>query len=111
MFKKIFVAVVAICAFYSFYLTFLPNYNYHMFNNELTETMKIVPPVETPKNVMKRIMRLVEEYDIPVAEEDIELELVNNSYVTRLSWEETVNYFPFYILYQKVFEYSIDTGK
>lgn len=111
MVKNIFVVIASLLLVYSFYLTFMPNYNYHMFKNELNASMEIVTIRDKPEDVIKRIMRLVDEYDIPISDEDIELENVGNLYAVRMSWEDTVNFFPFYVLYQKTYSYHIDTGK
>lgn len=111
MVKNIFVVFFSLIIAYSFYLTFMPNYNYHMFKNEIKASMDIVTQNDQPREVMKRIMRLVDEYDIPVSADDIELELVSGKYIARTSWEETVEYFPFYKLYEKTYAFQIDTGK
>jgi hypothetical protein len=111
MFKKIFIAAVIGLAIYALYLTFVPNYHGRMFINEVKETMKIVSANNQHKNVMKRIMRLRDEYFIPIVEEDVELELVDNQWVVKIYWEETVEYFPFYPLYQKTFEFYLDTSE
>ncbi|MDO8281510.1 MAG: hypothetical protein Q7U10_02620 [Thermodesulfovibrionia bacterium] len=111
MVKNIFVVLFSLVIAYSFYLTFMPNYNYHMFKNEMKASMEIVTQNDKPKDVMKRIMRLVDEYDIPVSDEDVELELATEKYTARISWEDTVQYFPFYPLYQKTYTFHIDTSK
>jgi hypothetical protein len=111
MVKKVFFVIVVILAAYCFYLTFNPNYNYHMFKNELKESLRIVRSIDRPKDVMKRVMRQIQEYDIPIVEEDIELTKLNNQYHVKMYWEETVRYFPFYTLYQKTYEFYIDTSE
>lgn len=111
MVKNIFVVIISLVIAYSFYLTFMPNYNYHMFKNEINASMDIVTQNDQHREVMKRIMRLVDEYDIPVSDEDVELELAEGKYTARLSWEDTVQYFPFYPLYQKTYAFQVDTGK
>lgn len=111
MVKNIFFVFVGIMLAYSFYLTVTPIYNYHMFKNEVKASMDIVTHNDKPKDVIKRIMRLVDEYDIPVNAEDIELELAGNKYTVRISWEDIVQYYSFYPIYQKSYSYSIDISQ
>ena len=111
MFKKIFLGVVICLAAYAFYLTFMPNYNGRLFKNEMKASMEIVRPLDQHRTVMKRIMRLRDEYSIPLTPEDVELELVHDEWIAKIYWEETVEYFPFYPLYQKTFEFYLDTSE
>jgi hypothetical protein len=92
MVKKIFGSIFIILLTYSFYLTFMPNYQYRLF-----------------KAVMRRVMRLTKEYDIPISPADVELELVHDQWSAKIYWEETIEYFPFYPLYQKNLEFYVDT--
>jgi len=111
MFKKVFGAVVIILIAYSFYLTFMPNYNYRMFKNEMKESMEIVQLTDQHKDVMRRVIRLTREYDIPIAAEDVELVLEHDQWSAKIYWEETIEYFPFFPLYQKNLEFYIDTAE
>lgn len=111
MYKNFFLGIVVILAAYIFYLTFAPVFNYYIFKNELKETMKIIRRIDRHKDVMKRIIRHTKEYNIPITAEDVELELVHDQFQAKIHWEETVEYFPFYPLYQKTFEFYIDTSE
>ncbi len=111
MVKKIFGVVVFVLLAYSFYLSFMPNYHYRMFKNEIKESMKIIRLTDDRKEVIRRVMRLTDEYDIPVTPEDIELEMVHDQWTAKLYWEETIEYFPFYPLYQKNIEFYVDTAE
>jgi hypothetical protein len=87
----------------------MPNYQYRLFKNEMKKSMEIVQLTDTHKSVMRRVMRLTKEYDIPISPADVELELVHDQWSAKIYWEETIEYFPFYPLYQKNLEFYVDT--
>ena len=90
---------------YSIYLVAIPHYNYFAFSSDVGEHMRI--NIYSPEQVKDDLMQYVEEYDIPINKEDIYLSS-ERPYKVSISWEETVDFFG---LYQKTFEFHIDTRK
>ena len=106
MIKKVFILSVVVVVVYSLYLAAVPHYRYVAFKSDLKEILR-VSVVETPEEVLTKIYNLVEEYKIPVKEEDIEL-IMDKEYIAILSWQETVNFFN---VYQRTFKFYIDTSE
>ncbi|HDO26121.1 MAG TPA: hypothetical protein ENG95_05730 [Nitrospirae bacterium] len=60
------------------------------------------------KTVMADVMRIVDQYEIPVEEKDIELTQDNKRYNIKTSWSVTVDFFT---VHQETFTFSVDTSK
>jgi hypothetical protein len=106
MIRWLFSIFVFIVIGYSLFLVAVPYYHYYAFESDLKEILK-VSVTDTPEEVMTKILDIVRKYKIPVGEEDIIL-LKEKGYTVKVSWHETVDFFN---IYQKTFEFSIDTSK
>jgi hypothetical protein len=106
MVKKLFFIGFAVILAYSVYISMIPYYHYYAFKSDLQEILK-VSLADTKEDVMEKIIEIVERYDIPVEKNAIRL-FRQKQYVVQVSWQETVDFFT---LYQKVFEFHIDTRK
>jgi hypothetical protein len=102
--KLLFFLVLGLIA-YSLFLTVVPYYRYYAFKSDLEETLR-VNVTDTPEEIMAKVLNLTKQYEIPVEEEDIDLRQ-ENKYVATISWQETVDFFT---VYQKTFEFYIDTS-
>ncbi len=103
--KTVFFLLILGLIGYSLFLVVVPHYNYFAFKSDVGELMRI--SISNPRLIKKEIMNLVEKYDIPIKEKDINLRREIRYEVT-VSWEETVDFFT---LYQKTFEFYIDTSE
>lgn len=106
MIKKSFSLLVLGLIIYSVFLIAVPYYHYYALKSDLEETLR-VSATDPPEEVMAKVLTLAGQYKIPVEEEDINLRK-EDQYIVAISWQETVDFFN---LYQKTFEFSIDTGK
>ncbi len=104
--KTVFFLLILGLIGYSLFLVVVPHYNYFVFKSDVLELLKI-KIADNPIRTTSEIMNLVEKYDIPIKEKDINLRREIRYEVT-VSWEETVDFFT---LYQKTFEFYIDTSK
>jgi hypothetical protein len=106
MIRWLFSIFVIIVIGYSLILVALPYYHYYAFESDLKEILK-VSVTDRPEEVMAKILDIVKKYKIPVREEDITL-LRERGYIVKVSWHETVDFFN---IYQKTFEFNVDTSK
>lgn len=111
MVKIILVIGVIILTVYSVAQFASPQYNYRAFKSDIEEYM-MVARVDPPHIVKREIMSMVREYNVPVEEDEVLLTKdEQGNYGVALSWSETVVLFPFYKLYEKVYEFEVDTGR
>lgn len=106
MIKKLFPLFISVLVCYLLFLIVVPYYHYYAFKSDLREILR-VSEADRPEEVMARILNLVEQYNIPIKEKDIKLKR-KKQYVVTVSWQETVDFFT---IYQKTFEFYIDTSK
>ncbi len=109
MIKILSILAILALVIYSVVLTITPYYHYHAFKSDIEEIMR-VSVTDRPEEVMTKILNLVEQYNIPVEKKDIRLSM-DKKYEAEVSWRETIVYYPFYKIYQKTFEFHIDTGE
>lgn len=104
--KLVFLLVIALIG-YSLFLIAKPHYNYYAFKSDLRERL-YVSVAEGEKEIMEEILKIAEQYNIPIEEQDIRLYKNERRYTAVISWEETVNFFN---VYQKTFEFHVDTSQ
>ena len=104
--KAILFILVFALAVYAAYLVAVPHYQYYAFKSDLNELVKV--SIGRESEVMNDIIRIMEEYEIPIGKDDIYLTKENNRYVVRTSWQVTVDFFT---IYQRTFKFDIDTSK
>ncbi len=104
--KTIIFLIFLVLTGYSLYLIAVPQYNHFAFKSDLEELLRITINND-PKKLTENIMNLVEEYAIPIKEEDLYVTWENGFWV-KTEWEETVNFFG---VYQRTFKFRIDTRK
>ena len=93
---------------YSAYLVAIPHYNYLAFKSDALEFLRISIR-NYPEKTKKEIMKIAEEYDIPIEKGDIYLQWnPKKGFLMRVAWVETVDFFG---IYQKSFKFQIDTIK
>jgi Tfp pilus assembly major pilin PilA len=106
MLKKLLLLLAFGVIAYSLFMIAIPYYRYYTFKSDLEETLQ-VNVTDTPDEIMAKILDLANQYKVPVGEEDIDLRQ-EKEYVVTVSWQETVDFFT---IYQKTFEFYIDTSK
>lgn len=107
MVKKIIFLLIAVLIIYSAVIIAIPHYNYYAFKSEVREILRLsITEKNLPLNA--EIMKLAEQYDIPITEDNIVLWQKNEIYYTKISWEETVSFLG---LYEKTFEFYFDTSE
>lgn len=85
----------------------MPVYNYHVFKSDLSEVSTWDTDVRIPdKRFKERVMKYAEESNIPIKEEDITIFQEKDKRDIAVSWTQTVNFFD---LYEKTYEFNIDT--
>ncbi len=109
MIKTLSILAILALVIYSVALIITPYYHYHAFKSDLEEILQ-VSVTDRPEEVMTKILTIVEQYSIPVEKKDIHLSM-NKKYEAEVSWQETIVFYPFYKIYQKTFEFHIDTSK
>ncbi len=107
MIKKIVFLLVIVLIGYSLFLVAKPHYNHYAFKSDLRERL-YVSVGESEKEIMEVILKIAEQYNIPIEEQDIRLHKNEMRYTVVISWEETVNFFN---VYQKTFEFHVDTSQ
>ncbi len=107
MIKKLVFLLVIVLIGYSLFLIAKPHFNYYAFKSDLRERL-IVSVGETDKKIMEEILKIAEQYNIPIEEQDIRVHKNEWRYAAVISWEKTVNFFN---VYQKTFEFHVDTSQ
>jgi hypothetical protein len=107
MVKKIIFLLIAGLIIYSAVIIAMPQYNYFAFKSEVKEIL-ILSITEKNMKVNAEIMKLAEQYDIPITEDNIVLWQKNEMYYAKISWEETVSFLG---LYEKTFAFYFDTSE
>jgi len=82
----------------------MPEYRYKVFKSDMEEVMQF--SVYNEKDLKKRIMKFVQEDNIPIKSEDDVLvyTLDKDQYMVRIAWEEYVDYFGYH---PKTYSYSL----
>lgn len=105
--KKLVFLLVIVLIGYSLFLIAEPHYNHYAFKSELRGRLNLSVG-ENEKKIMKIILEIAEQYNIPIEEQDIRLHKDERHYAAVISWEEPVNFFN---VYQKTFEFHVDTSQ
>lgn len=105
--KKIILLLIAVLIIYSAVIVAIPHYNYFAFKSEVREILKVSITVKNLQ-LSAEIMKLAEQYDIPITEDNIVLWQKNEIYYAKISWKETVSFLG---LYEKTFEFYFDTSE
>lgn len=108
MIKKLFYLAIFALFIYSLVLLAAPYYHYHAFKSDLEELLK-VSIADRPDEVMTKILDLAKQYKIPIEKNDINLNLAAK-YTAKISWQETVAFFPAYQIYKTTVSFDIDTS-
>lgn len=106
MFKKLFVIALVAVIGYSVFMVAEVHYNYWAFKSDVEKYLRVA--IKIPKQVREDVFAMIDQYDIPLEEDEVSISLENNIYVVRASWSETVDFFT---LYQRTFDFSIDTSR
>lgn len=109
MIKKLFYLAIFALFIYSLVLLAAPYYHYYAFKSDLEELLK-VSIADRPDEVMTKILDLAKQYKIPIEKNDINLNLADE-YTAKISWQETVVFFPAYQIYKTIVSFDIDTSK
>lgn len=82
----------------------MPEYRYKVFKGDMEEVMQF--SVYDEKDLKKRIMKFIQEDNIPIKSEDDVMiyTLDKDLYMVRIAWEEYVDYFGYY---PRTFSYSV----
>lgn len=107
MIKKLVFLLVIVLIGYSLFLIAEPHYNHYAFKSDLRDRLS-VSVGETEKEIMEEILKIAEQYNIPIEKQDIRLHKNERPYTVVISWEKTVNFFN---VYQKTFEFHVDTSQ
>lgn len=107
MIKKFVFLLVIVLIGYSLFLVAGPHYNHYAFKSDLRERLH-VSVGEREKEIMEEILKIAEQYNIPIKEQDIRLHKNERYYTAVISWEKKVNFFN---VYQKTFEFHVDTSQ
>lgn len=85
----------------------MPVYNYHVFRGDLAEMSTWNTEVRmTDDKFKERVMKYAEESNIPITKDDIMVFRDEDVRDIAVSWTQTVNFFD---IYQKTYEFDIDT--
>jgi hypothetical protein len=82
------------------------HYNYWAFKSDVEKYLRVA--INIPKRVKEDVYAIVDQYDIPLEEDEISITLEGRIYVVRASWSETIDFFT---LYQRTFDFTIDTSR
>ncbi len=107
MIKKLVFLLVIVLIGYSLFLIVEPQYNSYAFKSDLKERL-YVSVGENEKKIMEEILKIAEQYNIPIKEQDIRVHKNERLYTAVISWKKTVNFFN---VYQKTFEFHVDTSQ
>src|SRR4030067_685691 len=109
MIKKLLYLAIFALFIYSLVLLATPYYHYYAFKSDLGELLK-VSIADKPDEVMTKILDLAKQYKVSIGENDINLNSAAK-YTAKISWQETVVFFPAYQIYNKTLEFYIDKSK
>lgn len=105
--KKFFSLLVVGLALFSAYLFGVPFYHYLVFKSDLKEISKMNSNQFREGEMMLKVKEMARDMSVPLQDKDIILTR-DRTYRIELSWEETVNWLS---IYQKTFQFAVDTSK
>ncbi len=104
-FKSIFCLGLFAIIIYSGIQLGKPYFRYYSFKSKIEDISKF--ELERDK-IMNEIIRVVNEMNIPVKEEEIVLEGVKGRYAVEVSWSEKVNLFD---IYEREYDFYLTVGR
>jgi hypothetical protein len=106
MIKKLFIIAIIGVIGYSIYMVAEVHYNYWAFKSDVEKYLRVA--INIPKRVKEDIYEIVDQYNIPLEDDEISITREGRIYVVRASWSETIDFFT---LYQKTFYFEVDTSR
>jgi len=106
MFKALVTISVIVLIVYAGFVFIPPYYHYYTLRSELSELARVGKRLRE-RELMERVKEKIEEYNVPVDEDDITITKEGGDLYIEVSWQESVN---FLNVYQRTFDFSIYTG-